>query len=77
MLWMARLALGSAIASIFVVRIYDQLGISDGVSHVARPVLSVASGTAVTVGMGMSGFKSKVRSLRQQVGKRFVWVPKR
>lgn len=70
MFWLVRLAFVSAVTSIFVVKAYDQLaeavGVNDAVNRVARPGVAVASWTAATTGMGMGGFKSKVRSLRRR-----------
>ena len=70
MLWMARLAFVSVVTSILAVKVCDQIveaiGVNDSVSRVTRPVVGVGSFTAATAGVGMSGFKSKVRSLRRR-----------
>ena len=66
----ARLAFVSAVISILAVKASDQIvdafGVNDDVNRVVRPSVAVASWTAATTGMGMGGFKSKVRSLRRR-----------
>lgn len=66
MFWLGRLVFVSAVASIFAVKTYDLLGVNDAVSRIARPGIAVGAWAAVTTGMGVSAFKSKVRSLKRR-----------